>query len=105
MDKNMSRSKEEERVSIISEHQRKGKQLISEETKTREGVITNVRLPRGIVMSIDEWVEQEMFRSRSDFLATAARHYLSFLLEKDIRPASLKVGKVEEKSEREINNF
>ncbi len=82
--------KREQRISIITEQRKGGSQLISDAPKTREGVITNIRLPRAIVMSIDEWVDQEMFRSRSDFLATAARHYLLFLADKDIRPSSLK---------------
>ena len=88
----MKADENEERISIISEHQKKGKQLILEQSKTREGVVTNVRLPRGIVASIDEWVNLDMFRSRSDFLATAARHYLCYLSDKNIMPQSQQEG-------------
>jgi hypothetical protein len=77
----------QERISIITEKQRTGTELISEPGKSREGVITNIRLPRAVVASIDEWIDQEMFRSRSDFLVTAARHYLLYLADKNIRPS------------------
>lgn len=88
----MKADENEERISIISEHQKKGKQLVLDQSKTREGIVTNVRLPRGIVASIDEWVNLDMFRSRSDFLATAARHYLCYLSDRNIMPRFHKEG-------------
>jgi len=75
----------DEKMSIVSDLHVKGKELISNSSKGAEGVAINVRIPRGIVNGIDDWVEDEMFRSRSDFLLSAARHYLLYLADKKLR--------------------
>lgn len=71
-----------EKMSIVSNLHVKGKDLIAEAPRGGDGVAINMRLPRGLVNSIDEWVEDEMFRSRSDFILSATRHYLYFLADK-----------------------
>ncbi|HUT27669.1 MAG TPA: ribbon-helix-helix domain-containing protein [Methanomassiliicoccales archaeon] len=82
--------KEDERISIVSDLHNKGEDLISDMTRTGEGVAVNVRLPKGLVTGIDGWVDEDIFRSRSDFILAATRHYLYYLVDKDIRPSCRK---------------
>lgn len=64
----LSEEGEDKRVSIVSAyHQNRGTSIV------------NVRVPQALINKIDGWVEEEHFKSRSEFIVTAIRRYLDDL--------------------------
>lgn len=64
----MSEENEGNRVSIVSTYHRK-----------RGTCMVTVRVPQALVDNMDRWVEDDHFKSRSDFIVTAIRRYLDEL--------------------------
>lgn len=44
-----------------------------------KAVNVNVRIPSGLIQGIDDYVEDAKFKSRSEFIVTAVRHYLDHM--------------------------
>jgi metal-responsive CopG/Arc/MetJ family transcriptional regulator len=53
--------------------------LLKEESIRKESQVVNVRFQPGLVKTIDKWVIEGNFKSRSDLISIAVRHYLELL--------------------------
>ncbi|HUT26455.1 MAG TPA: ribbon-helix-helix domain-containing protein [Methanomassiliicoccales archaeon] len=51
--------------------------------KKKESIIINARVPQGIVAKIDDLVQKELYRSRSEFMVAALRNYLEGIEERE----------------------
>ena len=60
-------SENEETVSYATHYRQKG------------STIVNVRVPQALIMKMEMWVENEEFKSRSEFVVSAVRHHLDYL--------------------------
>jgi Arc/MetJ-type ribon-helix-helix transcriptional regulator len=79
----MSENKEDERASIVSTYHEK-----------RWTTSVNVRIPQALIDKLDHWVENDHFKSRSDFIVTAVRRYLEDLdeMEQKKTETSMQIG-------------
>lgn len=79
----MSEENEGNRVSIVSAYHR----------KRGAGMVT-VRVPQALIDNMGQWVENDHFKSRSDFIVTAIRRYLDELskAERVAQEYELRVG-------------
>lgn len=52
---------------------------INEKKRRGETQIVNLRMPYGLVAEIESIVDRRMFKSRSDFIIAAIRHYIDYM--------------------------
>jgi len=76
----MNEESEGNRVSIVSTYHRK-----------RGTNIVNVRIPQALIDNIDCWVEDDHFKSRTEFIVTAIRRYLEDLTKNEREAMELKL--------------
>jgi Arc/MetJ-type ribon-helix-helix transcriptional regulator len=52
---------------------------VNEKKRRADTQIINLRMPSGLVTEIESIVDQRMFKSRSDFIIAAVRHYIDYM--------------------------
>lgn len=58
--------------------------IVSTYHRKRGTSMVNVRVPQALIENIDRWVEDDHFRSRSEFIVTAIRRYLEDLAKAEL---------------------
>ena len=53
--------------------------MSGDKRRRAETQVINLRLPNGLVEEIEKIVDNRMYKSRSDFIISAVRHYIEYM--------------------------